>query len=142
MRDKFTNPRNGEIYEWHTGHSEEEANGKTRTIQESANTGNTGLVKQQGDVQPLVLKYSGTILFKKQIEEFWRWYELCETQTIFFTDYAGEEYEVLITSFLPQRKPTVKNPKDFANAPRHYWSYSITMEVIAVRSGVMSGVTP
>lgn len=142
MRDKFINPSNGESYEWHLGHSDEEASGKARVIQESANTGNTGLVKQQGDVQPMVIKVSGTILHKKQIEEFWRWFELCETQTIYYVDFAGEEYEVIITSFLPKRQGTVKNPRDFANAPYHYWTYSLAMEVIAVRSGIMSGVTP
>ena len=142
MRDKFTNPSNGAEYEWHVGHSDEEPSGKTRQIQNSANTQNTGLVAQQGDVEPLTLKYNGTIFHLKQFEEMWRWYELCETQTIYFTDYNGEEYEVMITSFIPQRKPTVKNPKDFANAPRHYWTYTIEMRVVSVRSGALEGVTP
>lgn len=142
MRDKFTDPATGKVYEFQTGHSEEEAIGKTRATTLSANTGNTGLVKQQGDVQPLVLKYKGTIRHKHQLEEFWAWYQLCETQTIHFTDFAGEEYEVIITEFAPLRKPTVRNHSDPTNAPLWYWSYDIVMEVISVVSGVLANVTP
>lgn len=142
MRDTFINPANGEKYEWKIGHKAEEPTSKTRQITESANTGNTGLVKQQGDVQPLILKYSGSILHASQHSEMWRWYELCETQTIFFQDFMGNEYEVIITDFAPKREPTIRNPKDFKNAPFHYWTYTITMEVIRVIKGELAGLTP
>lgn len=142
MRDKFTDPATGKSYEWGTGHAEEDPIGKTRAVSLSANTGNTGLVKQQGDTTPLVLKYKGTIRHKHQLEEFWKWYELCETQTIHFTDFAGEEYEVIITNFLPQRKPTVHNPADFPNMPLWYYTYELSLEVISVISGVLVDVTP
>lgn len=142
MRDTFTDPNTAKTYIWQTGHSEEDAIGKQRQITESANTGNTGLVKQQGDVQPLVLKYKGTIRHKHQLEEFWAWFQLCETQTIHFTDFAGESYEVIITDFQPLRKPTVRNSADPANAPLWYWTYDLQMEVVTVLSGVLSEVTP
>jgi hypothetical protein len=142
MRDKFTNPANGESYEFDIGHSAEEPTSKTRQITNSANTANTGLIPQQGAAAPLILKYSGTILKADQHKEMWRWYELCETQTIYFTDYAGNQYEVMITDFAPKRQPTVRNPRDFANAPLHYWTYTISMQVIQVRSGELEGVTP
>lgn len=142
MRDTFINPRNGEQYEWQVGHKSEEPTPKTRQISESANTNNTGLVKQQGDVQPLVLKYSGSILHKHQNQEFWRWYQLCETQTIFFRDFAGNEYEVIITDYAPKREPTIRNPKDFKNAPLWFWQYTLTMEVVRVISGELAGLTP
>lgn len=141
MRDTFINPQNGEKYEWAIGHKEEEPTSKTRQITESANTANTGLVKQQGDVQPLILKYLGTILHASQHTEFWRWFQLCETQTIFFQDYNGNEYEVMITDFAPKRQATIRNPRDFKNAPFHYWTYSITMEVIRVIKGELAGLT-
>jgi hypothetical protein len=141
MRDKFVNPLNSESYEWDISHSDEEPMGKTRQITESANTANTGLVKQQGDVQPLVMKYNGTILKRSQFKEFWRWFELCETQTIYFTDFDGQEYEVIITDFAPKRQRTVRNPRDAANTPLHYWNYSITMEVIRVIKGDLEGLT-
>jgi hypothetical protein len=142
MKDAFIDPRLAFTYEWHIGHETEASIGKKRNISHSANSQNTGLVRQQGDVSPLILKYEGKILHLKQYEEMWRFYELCETQTIYYRDYMGEEYEVLITEFSPQRTPTVKNPKDFANAPRHFWKYTIEMEVVRVISGALSGLSP
>lgn len=140
MRDKFTNPKNSESYEFDIGHSSEEPTSKTRQISNSANTANTGLIMQQGDVQPLLIKYAGTILKASQHKEMWRWYQLCQNQTIFFTDYAGNEYEVVITDFAPKREPTVKNPRDFTNAPLHFWKYTITMHVVRVIKGELEGL--
>lgn len=140
MRDKFTNPANSESYEFDIGHSSEEPTSKTRQITNSANTANTGLIAQQGDVQPLLLRYAGTILKASQHKEMWRWYQLCETQTILFTDYAGNEYEVMITDFAPKRQPTLRNPRDPKNALLHYWNYTITMQVIRVVKGELAGL--
>lgn len=142
MRDTFIDPKTGDDYEWKIGHKDEEPTAKTRQISESANTANTGLVKQQGHVQPLILKYAGTILHASQHEEMWKWYELCEDQTIYFEDFNENRYEVIITDFAPQRHATIRNPKDFANAPFHYWTYTITMEVIRVIKGELAGLTP
>jgi hypothetical protein len=140
-RNRFTNPADGSFYDWQVNHSTESAFGKSRQITESANTANTGLIKQQGDAQPLKMKLQGTIFHKHQHEEFVRFWQLCESQTIIFKDFAGDEYEVLIISYDPVRKRTVRNPRDFANAPLHYWSYELEMEVIRVISGTWAGVT-
>jgi hypothetical protein len=70
------------------------------------------------------------------------WWKLCETQTIYFKDFSGDEYEVIITEFLPVRERTIKNPRDYANAPYWFWKYDIAMEVIAIRSGTWAGVSP
>ena len=141
VRNRFTDPATGSFYDWQVNHSTESSFGKTRQISESANTANTGLVKQQGDAQPLRMKLQGTILHLKQKEEFQRFWELCETQTIIFRDFTGAEYEVIITQFDPVRKRTVKNPRDFKNAPLWYWTYELEMEVIRVISGDWEGVT-
>lgn len=140
-RNRLTNPANGQFYDWQINHSEEGAFGKTRQISESANTANTGLIKQQGDATPLQMKLTGTILHKKQHQEFTKFWQLCETQTVIFKDFAGEEYEVIITNYNPVRRRTVKNPRDFANAPLWYWTYELEFEVIRVISGVWQGVT-
>lgn len=140
-RNRFTNPANGSFYDWQVNHSTESAFGKSRQITESANTANTGLIKQQGDAQPLKMKLQGTIFHKHQLEEFVHFWQLCESQTIIFKDFTGDEYEVLIVSFDPIRKRTVRNPRDFANAPLWYWSYELEMEVIRVISGTWAGVT-
>jgi hypothetical protein len=141
MRNRFTNPANGAFYDWQVNHSEEASVGKTRQISESANTANTGLVKQQGDVQPLRLKFTGTIFHKAQHEQFIGWFQLCESQTILFRDFAGDEYEVIVTQYDAVRKRTVRNPRDFANAPLWYWTYELELEVVRVVSGSWAGVT-
>lgn len=142
MRDMFIDPKTGAEYVWLIGHETESPTGKKRNITRSGNSANTGLVRQQGDPTPLILKFEGKILHLSQYEEMWRFFQLCESQTIYFRDYIGEEYEVMITEFDPQRLATVKNPKDFANAPRHYWKYTIEMEVVKVRAGALVGLSP
>lgn len=141
-RNRFTNPKNAATYDWQVNHSEEEEFGKRRSISHGALTGGTGLVRQQADDQPLVLQLKGVIFHKAQLEQMIDWFALCETQTIYFKDFSGDEYEVIITEFLPVREKTVKNPRDFANAPLWFWRYDIAMEVIAIRAGTWVGVTP
>jgi hypothetical protein len=140
MRNKFIDPKTGNDYSWEINHSEEEETGQERSVEDGANTANTGLLPQQADDQPLIFRYTGTIFSKAQIEEMIGWFRLCKTQTIRFEDFAGEEYEVLITSFKAQRRRTVKNPRDFANAPLWYWKYTIEMRVITILDSVWEGV--
>ena len=128
-------------YPWTINHSTENEVGKTRTVEHGAKTG-TGLVRQQSDSTPLVLRFSGTILHKAQVIEMKEWWQLCEEQTIYFRDFAGDEYEVLITSFRPTRHRTIRNPRDPANALYWFWRYELEMEVITIREGVWEGVTP
>jgi hypothetical protein len=142
MRDTFIDPLTGFVYEWQVGHDEEASVGKTRNITHSGNTAGTGLIRQQGEPAPLVLRYSGKILHLHQFEEMWRFYELCETQTIYYRDYFGEEFEVVITQFEPIREKTVSNKKDLTNMPLHYYSYTIAMEIVKVRAGALVGLSP
>lgn len=142
MRNRFTDPNTGSFYDWQINHTSESSFGKARQVTESANTANTGLIKQQGDASPLKLKFQGTIMHKHQKDEFERFWELCESQTIIFKDFAGNEYEVLITVFDPTRHATVRNEKDPANAPLWYWTYEIEMEVVRIIKGDWEGVTP
>ncbi len=137
--NKFTDPKTAKAYNWPVNHSEEGEAGVARSVTHGARSGN-GLVSQQADDQPLVLKYTGTIFHLAQVQEMLAWYLLCRTQTIYFTDFAGEEFEVIVTAFRPVRKRTLRNPRDFANAPLWYWSYEIEMEVVAARKGIWVGV--
>lgn len=141
-RNRFTDPATNDTYDWQINHSEEESFGKTRNIEHTAPTSGTGLVKQQSDDGPLVIKVKGVMLHKAQVQEFINWWKVTHSRTIYFKDFTGDEYEVLITSFLPLRKRTIRNPRDFANAPLWYWEYELEMEVITVRSGLWVGVTP
>jgi len=137
--NEFIDPKTADKYPWPVNHSEENETGVARSVQHGAKTGG-GLVRQQADDQPLTFKYTGTIFHKDQVTEMIGWYNLCSTQTIYFKDFAGDEYEVLITSFKPIRHRTIRNPRDFKNAPLWYWTYEIEMEVVNVRSGIWTGV--
>lgn len=136
-RNRFTNPANGAIYDWHTNHDEEGDSGKTRNISHTAPTGHGGLIHQQGDDGPFTLHLQGKIVRREQYQAFWAWYALCRTQTIYFTDFDGQGYEVQITSFTPKR---VRNLTRAGHNPAtHYWTYSLEMEVYAFRAGDMAG---
>lgn len=137
-RNRFTNPATGAYYDWHINHDAEEAEGRTRNVEYTARTGNVGLVHQQGDDAPLVLKYSGKILQAAQLASMIAYYNLCSTQTVIFTDAYGDSYEVIITAFQPRRLRAVKNPRDATN-PTRYWEYSIEMSVLRVIAGPWVG---
>jgi hypothetical protein len=140
LANRFTNPQDATFYDWEINHSEEGEAGVARTITRGGKSSGTGLVRQQADDQPMVFQFQGTIFKKSHLEEFIKWYVLCKSQTIFFKKYSGDEFEVIITEFKPVEKKTLRNPKDFANAPLWYWTYTMTIEVITVRSGVWQGI--
>lgn len=118
-------------YPWDVNHDAEEGFGKTRNVEHTANTGLTGLVRQQGASDPMLAKLSGSILKKSQYDQFWLWWTLCEAHTIHFQDFAGVVYEVVITDFQPKRIRAAKNPRGGTDAPLHYWTYTMTMEVVS-----------
>jgi hypothetical protein len=140
-RNRFIDNLTAETYDWPVNHSEEERMGKERTVAHGAPTGNLGLIRQQGESQPMVLQLTGTIFHASQHAAMWNWFERCQSRTIDFIDTAGDHYEVLITSFMPQRRRTLSNPRD-PSIRLHYWSYTIAMEVLDFKSGALQDVTP
>lgn len=140
-REKFIDPRAVRpTYNFQVNHDEEETFGRTRNVTKTANTANTGLVRQQGARDALTLHLSGKLLHAAQHDEMWAWYELCDEQTIYFEDFVGTTFEVTITSFNPVRKRVVRNQADIANAPMHYWAYTLELDVVRIVSGPLSGV--
>lgn len=140
VSNRFTDPATGTFYDWHINHDTEEDGGRTRQITLSGNTSGLGLVRQQGAQTPLTLKYSGSILRRVQLQQFWHFFQLCQSQTIFFRDYYGDEYEVTITAFDPVRHRG-ENRND-PTIPHHYWTYTMEMQVLRVVSGTLAEVTP
>lgn len=138
-RDKFIDPLTADSYEFQVNHNDENEGGQAREISHLANTGNVGLVRSQGDKTPMVLSWTGTILHASQYAEMWRWFELCETQSIYLEDFAGDKYEIQITAFRPHRKRVVRNSKD-PSIPYHYWTYTLEMEVLKILEGDLEGV--
>jgi hypothetical protein len=142
MRNRFTNPSNGAFYDWQRNHDPrgEDELGKTRNIEHTAPTGNVGLVKQQGDDGPLVLRLSGTIVHRNQYQQFWQWYNLCRTQTIYFKDFDGQEYEVLITAFRPKRQGKLTSISPDPGMTQHRYTYTLEMEIVRVIAGDLAGL--
>lgn len=143
--NQFEDPAgNKATYDWPVNHSEEEEFGRDRNIETGAPTSGIGLVQQQGADSTLALRIAGTIFHKEQVEEMWEWFQLSRSQSIYFHDFAGDSYEVIITSFKPTRHRTLRNPRDFANAPYHFWRYTMEMRILRVIDGPLSdaGVTP
>lgn len=129
-RNRFTNPLFNTFYDWHVNHSEEESFGRTRNIEHTAPTSGHGLIRQQGDDAPMTIRLSGTIFHKAQYDQFVSFYEWSRIATFYFFDFTGAGFEVVMTSFQPVRKRTVRNPRDFANAPYWTWTYSMEMEIV------------
>jgi hypothetical protein len=133
--NRFTDPETGVFYDWQINHLEEEEAGFRRSIQHSASTnGVGGLVWQQGDDEPIVFNYRGTILDPAQHAQFVAYSNLCKDHTIIFRDFAGDEYEVLMT-YTPRRESVMRNPRGGTIAPYHIWRYTMTLQVIQALSG-------
>lgn len=126
-------------YDWLINHDEEEAFGRARNIEHTALLKGTGLVIQQADDGPLLIKVSGTIFHTSQIQAFDSWFARTRTETIHFRDFAGDVYEVIITAFQPKRQRTLRNPRD-ASAPLWYWKYTMEMEVLTIVSGTRTNL--
>lgn len=137
FRNYFIDPSTAEVYRWHANHRPDGDKGtsKKRAIELTANTGNVGLVRQQADSEPLLLKREGVLITLEQEEAMWRWYQLCEDRTIYFVEFNGDAYEVQITSFSVQRKGTGGPTR---NGERFYAEYELEMEVYKVLTGVLA----
>lgn len=144
MQNRFATNDGSVVYDWPINHKPdgEGALGQARELTREASTGLVGGVVQQGDDGPVVLKMSGHIETEAQHIAFWDWFHRCKTETIYFRDFAGSEYEVLFTSYQPTRVGVIWNPRD-NSIPHHRYTYDMELTVIQVYSGPMAGrVTP
>lgn len=141
MRDRFINPRTGAIYDFTINHNEEDQFGRARNIEASAPTGDGPLTLQQGDDEPMVIVLKGKILDAAQHAQFISWMALGRTQTIYYRDAFGEEFEVLPTSYMPKRNRVAANPRD-PSIPWHIYEYEMRLHVIAFRAGPWVGTQP
>lgn len=139
-RNQFIDPAGVlATYSWHINHDTEQDGGRERPVDATAPTSGVGHVFQQGDETPLDLNYSGTILDPAQLDAMLDYFEACRTRTIHFLDCMGDRSEVVITSFKPIRVRCARNPR---TGGTHYWTYTITMQVIGVLAGTWAGVSP
>lgn len=135
VSNRFYDASDSTEYLWPLNHSEEEAIGEERPITETAVTSGIGVVRQQGAEAPLKILLRGTVLDPAQHAAFIAWRRRCRTHTIQFRDFAGDVFEVLITSYKPQRQAVLRNPRGGSTAPLHIWKYTMELDVISVISG-------
>lgn len=130
-RNVFTDPagvRGG--YSWDYNHSDEGETGMDAAVQATANTAGVGFVLQQDEPSPRTLSYTGTILKRAQLVQMLQWTHLSQQHSIYLTDFAGDKYEILITSFRTARKRG-RNRRDPTGAPMWYWTF--TLEALVLR---------
>jgi hypothetical protein len=142
---KFTDPRTGNVYNWQVNppYTGIQPQTKARQIQRTSNTANVGVTKQQGDDGPLIIHWQVAVFHAHQQEQMWWWYQLCKRQTIFLTDWEGNEYEGQIISMQDQWTGLVGGPGD-ATARGGYSQMEMQFEVYRFVSGYMAtaGVLP
>jgi hypothetical protein len=132
VRNEFRDPRGVKpTYVWHIGHDTEDNGGRGRSVSATPVVGGARLILQQGENEPLKFQLSGTILEPAQLQAFNDWYALGQTQTIYWRDFAGDLFEVLITEFRPVRKRTARNPR---TGQPWYWTYRMEITVVRVIS--------
>ncbi len=131
----FTDPRTSATYTWtHNPSADYQPASKARNIERTSNTANVGAMKQQGDDGPFILDWTINVLTTAQETALWQWYMLCKLQTIYVTDWDGEEYEGQIILLSRQRQL----------ATAEYAVYEMQFECYAFISGVLAtaGVSP
>lgn len=142
-RNAFIDPATATVFEWPVNHDPagDEGGEKKRAIQETANTGNVGLVRQQSGDQGMAFKRSGSILTDAHEEAFWHWFKLCESQTIYFVEFNGDAYEVQITGYNPKK---VGSGGPSKNGHGYFVKYTMEMVVFKFLAGraAAAGVTP
>lgn len=115
-------------YEFEINHWTEEDTDQRRNITRTAPTSGVGFVRQQGESAPQTMKYAGTIMTTTQYNAMQSYYLACSLRTVFFRDYLGTEYEVLVTTFATLKQAVLGQNRD--PALKHIWKYRLEMEVI------------
>lgn len=150
VANTFIDPVTGETYDWAINHNDETGTaskgggqgGLERNYTVSAPTSFGIAIRQQAANDPLTFSWKGTALTRFQHQEFLRWYQKCSAYPIFLRDFSGDEYEVLITAYIPVRKAVVANRNDLTNAATWVYDYQIDFDVIRVVSGDYLAVNP
>lgn len=121
-------------YFWPINHNDMDPSGRQRTITATAPSAGFGLVRQQGVDQPMSLNLKGDILHEAQRIAFIQWWALCDQQSVYFYEFSGEQYEVMITNFAETKMPLARNLAD-PTIPFHMYNYSLDMDVLNILSG-------
>jgi hypothetical protein len=146
--NQFIDPVTGETWTWPINHNDETGTaakgggmgGLERNYTVSAPTSLGIAIRQQAANDPMSLSWKGTALTRAQHQKFLYWFNKCSAHTIILRDFSGDEFEVLITAYIPQRKPAAINRNDMVNAPYWVYDFQIDMDVISAISGDYVGL--
>lgn len=142
----FTNPATGAQYVWPHNPPPDgitQPSQKQRQIDRASSTGNVGATKQQGDDGPYILHWEPLVFTAAHEEALFTWYALCDTQTIYLTDWNGEEYEGQIVTLGRQQIGALGGPGDTSQR-LFYSKFIFEFEVYRFISGPLAaaGVRP
>lgn len=125
-------------YSWLVNHSAEGALSHRRAVTHGAQNPDVGLVRQQGPSDSLVLKVQGTILDESQKAQFDAFWAACAHRALFYEDWPGDSYEVVLVNWDCRRVRTPANPRH--TELDYVYAYSLDLEVVTVFSGAESRV--
>lgn len=125
----------GDDFTWEVNPNGQEEVQRGRNISYSSPTGYVGLIRQQGDRQPFVIRYKGRALTDNHWRQMNYFHAISEQRTLFFRDIDDDEYQVTIPEFRWTRVPVAFNPRDPTYAPYWVWDYVIGFDVFAVMPG-------
>jgi methyltransferase-like protein len=136
QRVKLIDPAPGGLGEYSFEiNNEDEEMGAKRNVDSFMNTSGQGWIIQQGQDDPPNIQISGKMLTKNQNQRLTQFYNRCAQHTMYYQDFEGQTYEVMITGYSPKRLRASRNPRGGAVNPLHYYSYTLEMLVVTVISG-------
>ncbi len=135
---RFTDPRTGVFYDWATNPGWDQVTtpaGKQRSVTRTSNTSNLGVTRQQGDDGPVILHWEPFVYTEAQEVQLWFWYDLSTRQTIYLSDWNGEESEGQVVTCQRKWLGALSGPGD-TRARVGYAQYTFEWEVYRWLSGV------
>lgn len=135
----FTNPADGTTYVWPHNPPPDSIQPaqKQRQIDRTSNTGNVGAVKQQGDDGAFIIHWEPVIYVEAHETALWTWYQLCGRQSIYLTDFNGEQFEGQIITLSRQQIGVLAGPGDIMERG-FYCKYVFEFEVWRFISGPLA----
>lgn len=148
VSNRFIDPATAETWDWPINHHDESGTGSKaggqgglgRNFTVSAPTSLGVRIRQQAANDPLSFSFKGTALTRLQHQTFLYWWKKCEHHSIILRDFSGDQFEVMVTAYIPVRKPVAQNRNDMVNAALWVYDYQIDFDVISVVSGDYAGV--
>lgn len=114
-RVTFTDPLTAATYVWAVNPGYDGVTSpaqKQRQIERTSNTGNVGATKQQGDDGPYLLHWEFNVFTEAMEEALWEWYVRSQKQSIYLTDFRGDQYEGQIITLGMQEVGVLSGPGD------------------------------